>query len=617
MDSLVFPSQEALEVALRGGLVPREVQRAAVRVGFRAGGVVELLPSVPVGPAALKALVDVGVLERAPSKELTARSCWAAALKPRPTDVSYQAPPRVLFTLPSRALLLELCGELFRLGCDRQEFRLVDSKTAPMAALVRVSQPPWYVLSRALEHAEPLRAFLPTPPGQEAVWTELGYTHPLLSALEPAPGATTLVTAEGDWLTVEDGEWTDVDKLVEPSQLPEVLAFEASPPPRLEVHLKLTRAARSEGPSLWVVKQGLAATDALVRATPEPALEGLLFAVVGDTVLLRVRPGREASAPALPGEPYVRLFELPNLYAPQGLSIEPPLRRERLRQWLAPDAELLTWLEPRGGGSFAKVTLAESAFRPLTEWVDYVIDGGEEQLDGWVKSAAFDFADFSARDDAVPQRSGEREEPLERGKPKRPKERSESRAGAFFVRHRPAPRAGAPRRGASGGDAAAALGAGGRAGAGGGRLSRAGGAHRLAGAPRGLGAPGRPLRRALAPARGGPLLLARGVGGRARGGPRARPAVGRAHPGRARRAAQGAQPLERADLGGGGAPLGRRALGRRAARLAPGAAGGLARQVRRGPRRAQPLAGAPRGVAVWRAATPWRWRARETGCWRG
>ncbi|MFT3840042.1 MAG: hypothetical protein QM723_23850 [Myxococcaceae bacterium] len=440
MQSLVFPSQEALEVALRGGLVPKDVQRAKVRVALRPGGKLELIPSVPLSPAAKKALHDTGVLEAESAGDLTELSCWAAALKPRPTDVSFQAPARVLFTLPSQELLLDLCAELFRLGCDRQEFRLVDSRHSQISALVRVNQPPWYVLSKALDHTEPLRAFLPTPPGQDQVWTELGYTHPLLTALEPIEGASMLVTREGDWLRVEDGEWTDVDKLVEPAQLPEAFALEASTPPRLKVHLKLTRASRGESPTLWVVKQGMAVTDALVRATPEPALEGLLFAVCGDTVLLRTRPGRENAAPALPGDSYSRLFELPNLFAPLGLTIEPPLRRERLRQWLASDTEKVSWLEPKGDGAFAKLTVAESAFRPLIEWVDYVIDGGEEELTGWVRSAAFDFADYSAREDSARPAGSEREEPEERARPKRTKERTDRApaAPASSPRHREA-----------------------------------------------------------------------------------------------------------------------------------------------------------------------------------
>jgi cellulose synthase operon protein C len=139
-----------------------------------------------------------------------------------------------------------------------------------------------------------------------------------------------------------------------------------------------------------------------VRATPEAALDGLLFAVADGTVALRTRPGRESGSSALPGDPYARLFELPNLFAPLGLTVEPPLRRDRLRSWLASDPDLLSWLEPTGSGGFARITLPESAFRPLSEWVDYVIEGGEQVLAPWIRSATFDFESFTAMEDAVP-----------------------------------------------------------------------------------------------------------------------------------------------------------------------------------------------------------------------
>jgi hypothetical protein len=92
--------------------------------------------------------------------------------------------------------LLEVCGELLRLGCDRQELGLTQG---PAHALLRVVEPPWYVLSRALDHLDGLRAFVPAPAGQEAVWVELGYQHPLDGALESPDRGLVLVTAEGDW----------------------------------------------------------------------------------------------------------------------------------------------------------------------------------------------------------------------------------------------------------------------------------------------------------------------------------------------------------------------------------------------------------------------------------
>ncbi len=82
MDSLIFPSEESLQVALRSGLVPAELQRTGAQISRLATGELELLPSVPVPALKKKALKEAGVLERASSAVLTPVSCWAAAIAP-------------------------------------------------------------------------------------------------------------------------------------------------------------------------------------------------------------------------------------------------------------------------------------------------------------------------------------------------------------------------------------------------------------------------------------------------------------------------------------------------------------------------------------------------------
>lgn len=453
MDSLVFPSLDALQIALKSGLVPPEVQRAEAKFTQLEDGSIEILPSVAVPAAKKQVLKDSGVIERTSSSGLMRVSCWAATVPAHRTDEPAQTPARVLFTVPTSDAMLELCGELLRLGCDRQEFRIVHGPSTPLGtrpagavSLVRVSQPPWFVLSRALDRLDGLRAWVPTPPGQDAVWTELGFVHPLVPTLELPSAGMLLVPGEGDWQLVADGEWTDVDQLVEPVRLPGLSPLSGEQqPPRLSVTLKLARAARHEPPSLWVVKKGLPSVEGLVRATPEAALEDLLFAISGETVILRTRPGRESGSPALPGDPYSRLFELPNLFAPLGLTIEPPLRRDRLRTWLAGDPDLLSWLEPTGAGAFARITIPETAFRPLSEWVDYVIAGGSQTLEPWMRSATFDFDSFTVAEDALPgPRRGDDDgdELPTGGRPRKPKSSdSKGSATARTTRADPAPSA--------------------------------------------------------------------------------------------------------------------------------------------------------------------------------
>lgn len=398
MEALIFPSEEALQVALRSGLVPLELQRAAAKAGVASDGAVEVAPEGALSAKVKKALAGAGVSLRDASVKLNDFSCWAEVLSPRAVGEPEGPLPVVLFTVSGERSLLEVSGELLRLGCDRQELRVV--KAAQAHALLRVVEPPWFVLSRAIDEFDGLRAFVPTVPGQERLWTQLGFAHPLDAAMESPDDGLVLIPRSGPWWRLPDGEWLDVDSLVVPLGLgavePHVALGDA---PRVEVLLSLARAARPELPTLFVVRGGQSAVEALVRSTPEAQLENVLFVVADGLVVLRARPGREANTLALPGAPYSRVLDLPNLFAPSELTIEPPLRRNRLRTWLAPDPDAITWLEATERG-FHRHAVPEAAFRPLTEWVDYVIDGASEVLTAWARSATFDFAPFVALEDA-------------------------------------------------------------------------------------------------------------------------------------------------------------------------------------------------------------------------
>jgi hypothetical protein len=428
MEVLVFPSEEALQVAMRSGLVPADVQRQGARVGRTEEGEVEI--AAATAARVKKALQASGVGSRENSVRLSEISCWAEALPLNRTGEP-EALQQVLFTLSEGRSLLELAGELLRLGCDRQELSMVKSDRAH--ALLRVVDPPWFVLSRALDHLDGMRAFVPTVPGQDRLWTEVGYAHPLDASIEVPERGLVLMTDAGEWWRIDDGEWIDVDQLVVPVGLPGAKVSKATPDvPRVEVKLKLARAARPEAASLFVLPDGKKAVEALVRSTPEAQLENILFVVAGDLVVLRARPGREANTGALPGEAYARVADLPNLFAPAHFTVEPPLRRDRLRTWLAPDPEAITWLFPTEHG-FGRRSIAETAFRPLTEWVEYVIDGASDTLEAWSRSATFDFEPFVALEDVAPQQreaTQEEDEPQQRTSRTRPRRAEPARPGA-------------------------------------------------------------------------------------------------------------------------------------------------------------------------------------------
>lgn len=451
MEVLVFPSEEALQVAMRSGLVPADVQKEEARVGRTKDGEVEVAATTT--GKVKKALQASGVVSRESSVELGEVSCWAEALLPTRVGEPEGALQQVLFTVTGANSLLELAGELLRLGCDRQELAMVPGRSPNAHSVLKVMDPPWFVLSRALDHLDGMRAFVPATSGQDRLWVEVGYVHPLDTSIEVPEGGSVLMTDGGKWWRLPELEWIDVDQLVVPVGMPALTTTKATPDvPRVNVTLTLARAARPEVATLYVLPDGKKQVEALVRSTPEAQLENILFVVAGELVVLRARPGREANTGALPGEPYARVLDLPNLFAPAAYTVEPPLRRDRLRTWLAPDPDLITWLAPTGelsnviepnkgpgragGPPFSRKSIAETSFRPLTEWVEYVIDGSSDTLEAWARSATFDFEPYVAAEDVAPSAREERDED-------EPKEaRSKGRKPA---RNAPEPRASAPR----------------------------------------------------------------------------------------------------------------------------------------------------------------------------
>jgi hypothetical protein len=428
MPTLVFPSQEALQLALTSGLVPTEVQVAPARVHRTAEGGLLVIPEAPLARPKVKALAELGIrLDKEESRGGMAVSCWAELLPLRRTPSLDVPGGPVLFLPADERELLPLAGELLRLGCDRQELCLAESGSG-RTALLRAAAPPYFTLTRAIDRMGGLRAFTPVIAGQHAVWMELGHTHPLARTLRPPVGTLLLLPGEGRWMTAPDGPWLDLYQLVD-LQLPEPAEdWEPRPAPgRLAVPLRLAQAARVEPASLWVLRENaVAQVESLVHTLPEALLAQLRFAVSGPPeapcVVLRARPGREKPPElGLSGTAYAPLPQLPNLYLPCDALLEPPLRRDRLRALLTPDTDTVTWLHPTGQGAFRTERLPERAFQPLDEWVEYLIDTGAAALEPWVRGATFDFEAFAATGTGPREapRPSEEEEPPERRPPQR------------------------------------------------------------------------------------------------------------------------------------------------------------------------------------------------------
>jgi hypothetical protein len=410
---LTFPNLDVLRLALTSGAIPAAIGLAPARAAIGGAGETMVEPSISLDKTALHALRRLGV-GVAPSSDATLDVtvvCWPQLLPLEPDagkDAALDNVP-VLFEIADELKMPELVGEILRLGNDRQSFRWVETAGA-RRALVRVIGPPYYSLLRALDNPDRggTIAYRECKP---RVWAQLGWKHSLAEQIQAPPGQMLLMRRPRSWSFVEEGRFRDIYEVLDFALPAESSACrEIEPAARIQVPVRLAPGGSSDPPELWVIREdGPAQIDSLVRNADDELIARLAFAAAEKdgqtTIVLRVRPSKTMPPvvvlKAIGFRPYLRLA---NLFLPAGRRLHPPLRRDAVAGLLARDVNRVTWLYPEADGRFTPESLAENAFRPLSQWVDYVLDRDHVALTAWVDAHRFDFEHFVCADDKPPDK---------------------------------------------------------------------------------------------------------------------------------------------------------------------------------------------------------------------
>lgn len=405
--TLVFPSLESLHLAISTGMIPAEIISNPVEVAEDPSGSIALTFA---GKLPKKVLRDLDVIQvkaenEAPSPGKAFLS-WLQVIPTRPLreppKLTSQTP--IIFEVQGRELFPDLVREMLRLGNDRQSVCELTDRSGQTSLLLRVIAPPYYTLLRALDRLDQppgvLRAYIEQAP---RVWVELGQEHPFAQQIHVPQDQLLCIRTTGEWSVLADVSFRDIYDHLQ-FQLPAAATTWQDKPleAKVEVPLRLVTGNTADRPELWVFQaDGVEQLDRMVREADERLLEQLSFAVAlqpdgRHNVLVRTRVAKKAPPTlevpqALGYKPY---WKLPNLYVPVGLRLHPVVRRDVVRNLLAPDPDSMTWLSPTESGSFQPLSLAENAFRPLTDWVDYVIDTHAEILLQWIEAFRFDFEPF-------------------------------------------------------------------------------------------------------------------------------------------------------------------------------------------------------------------------------
>ncbi len=409
-----FSGLDALFLALTSGAVPAEVARKPVSAGFDDDNSVwvETTAKLPASAQSeLKRLGAVACKTCAIALDVSAAN-WLQLLPlvRDETPLDSWEKTTVLFDVSGGEELARLALEMLRLGNERQCYRWLEAtgKTngANGRALLRAVGPPYYSLLRAIDRMggdSAPHAFVERAPG---VWVEVGYRHPLEARIKPPKDKLLLLQTPRQWTTLTEEPFRDIYEMVE-FQIPVTPTIwnESPLPHRITVAPRLRQAGPADGAELWVLRtEALDELNRFVQNAEAQLLERLSFAV-GDkdgrsVVVLRARKTKQPlPILVLPSESYKTHLKLPNLFLPTGYILHPPLRRDVVRKLLAEDADRTTWLVRGEDGRFAVESLPDDVFRPLSDWVDYVLDCDSDKLQAWVQASQFDFEPFVCDDE--------------------------------------------------------------------------------------------------------------------------------------------------------------------------------------------------------------------------
>jgi len=409
---LKFSNLDTLRLALINGAIPAHMAQSSAVAGFDDEQQCWVETSAALSRTNQNELKKLGILpQRAMAPVVSFPvSCWPEILplerdRRSLNERSEQVP--VLFELNSGEALAHLAGEILRLGNDRQSYRwLEDSKEGTVLALLRVIGPPYYSLLRAIDRIGGSNAPIAYYELAPRVWVEMGYTHPLVGQIKPPLGKLLLIRPPRIWTLLDEAPFRDIYEISDfPIPNRPVCYKDVEFTGKLQVRPSLRPGGSPDGAELWVLRDDpIAELNRFVQNSSDDLLHRLAFAV-GEkdgkqVIAVRVRQSKQPPPVLiLKGIAYKSYLKLPNLFLPVGTVLHPPLRRDQVRKLLAEDTNQVVWLHPGEKNTFTPESLPEDAFRPLWDWIDYVLDHERQALQAWVQAAQFDFEPFICEED--------------------------------------------------------------------------------------------------------------------------------------------------------------------------------------------------------------------------
>ncbi len=299
------------------------------------------------------------------------------------------------------AAFSRLVRECLSLGCDRIRWAGLSAAGAG-AVVARIDDPPWYLLERWSRGHDEGAAPVFVTAGQDRFYVRWGFTHPFGGRVRLRENELLLADASGSMFRLPSAEWRDLyDALAISADGLESLQWNpAEPGPRFQVKLHMVEAPEPAEPELWLLsKDDLAAVERLLGLMPESDLKHLAIAFFDGRTALADAPvaalrevitGRGRGWVNFGKKGFRALSGISNLFLPIDRALDPQVRRDRTAAAFGLERGEIVIVEKREPGGMRALRVAESSFRPLTSYVDYVVAGDAARLSALVGATVFD-----------------------------------------------------------------------------------------------------------------------------------------------------------------------------------------------------------------------------------
>ncbi|VAW78056.1 hypothetical protein MNBD_GAMMA12-3889 [hydrothermal vent metagenome] len=314
-----------------------------------------------------------------------------------------ESTPNAYFWISDHTLLKQLITQSIRLGNDQIQFAELQSDNQT-THLVKIENPSYFLVQKALEDFDNnINVYYPI---MDDVFIAWGYTHPLEDIWRKSKKPRqqwTFIDSHNQSRKVEPIQWTDIYEFLHfDLEIPDLHSSTLSSTDiePLTIPLQLITTSNDADPSMWLIQGAdLVNLESLLTVIDQDDLASYVVNISEDNngeklIFIREKNSKKNSLFIdFSAQSFANFKGFQNLYLPTQLEFQPNVRRDTYRHLFNLKAGENTVLLNKESPRIIKIT--DAGFRPLSRYVNYIIQQSLETLEAVIENSYFDLSIYT------------------------------------------------------------------------------------------------------------------------------------------------------------------------------------------------------------------------------